>query len=774
MRLAVEILTKKPVGRFRALGRYCGRGRQRAARFARKTFTKASSRLETVYLCAGKRVRKAWNGKSLESPKVIVHDELARAFRKCVVHLPPISVTAVLSSLNLATYFIGNQYQGFNDGVWQDVDNLALQVAAKLYELCIIASPATVLMDVLRQELLFGSTGLPLGILAAKTRFVDATFITSPDFRCGIRGLPRRKAWFVGILIFLCSILALLSGPSSALLMLPQRHDDWPAGGATYFLVGTNESIWPSQLDKEAIGGVHCQTPSQGALEMQLLNMSSCVWAGYPSILQFFQSKHFNYKYSTITIQDGLVVRDMVIRDEWAFAVHAPTCLYSEALSAIWYSAMFYAPSATPGSLEKFANLQYRQRGGNVMTLPSLVPVVRTTCFMNSSVTFADVVNKTYYPLQPLDGSEVTAGRQFSFDTSTVPASNAPHISTVWLETPETESIGTRIDGDQIDGRSSAYLNVQIPTSENNTAGILASCSIDARWLKANIVGTGGIWTGGDISYAVENPVEWQNPISYPEQDEGKSRSVRLKMDWLNALTPEMANNTNTLSSLLTLIGADNSTGFIGNWSDPRNVIETIVSAVVADGMSRSGFERNGGSANATSYPWNLDQDPGAALADSVLDGTYVLPPMYGYDADSADITEMRWSTTVSGIGYRADSAAYYLALVVLFLHLVIALSHIFWVFWRPWRPCETSTAWSSLTDLLVLALGSTPPADSAILDNATAGIQRYATLREGVRIRAEHIPLGVSGQDQGGVKMVLSQEYSASKHDEVVVGRSY
>jgi hypothetical protein len=55
----------------------------------------------------------------------------------------------------------------------------------------------------------------------------------------------------------------------------------------------------------------------------------------------------------------------------------------------------------------------------------------------------------------------------------------------------------------------------------------------------------------------------------------------------------------------------------------------------------------------------------------------------------------MRWTVTASGLGYRASSAAFCLALIILFSHAVIALAHMAWVFLAR----ESSTAWSSLTD---------------------------------------------------------------------------
>ena len=254
-------------------------------------------------------------------------------------------------------------------------------------------------MDILRRELLLSSSGLPLGILAAKTLFVDVTFLLSPDFRNGISGLDRKKKrLFLGLFITVCSILALLAGPSSALLLIPQVYDDWPAGGATFYMVGSNQTMWPSQLNAQSIGGAHCQSPTASDLSLQQLNMSSCVWSGYESILQWFESSHLADNLNTVLIQDGSVERNILLLyytlGAAAFGVTVAPCIYAEVLAELWKTAIFHAPSAKPNSLSKSANLQYRSRDGTTASINSELPVVRTTCLTNDSVTFADIIDK--------------------------------------------------------------------------------------------------------------------------------------------------------------------------------------------------------------------------------------------------------------------------------------------------------------------------------------------------------------------------------------------
>jgi hypothetical protein len=130
----------------------------------------------------------------------------------------------------------------------------------------------------------------------------------------------------------------------------------------------------------------------------------------------------------------------------------------------------------------------------------------------------------------------------------------------------------------------------------------------------------------------------------------------------------------------------------------------------------------------------------------------------------------MRWTVTASGLGYRANSAAYFLALVILFSHAAIALAHTVWVF----SARQSSTAWSSLTDLVVLALTSRLP-EGAVLENASVGIKCYKTLGEPVRIRAtgsQTVSNGTIVTDRA--EMILGTDWASEKYEDVIVGETY
>ncbi|KAK3934057.1 hypothetical protein QBC46DRAFT_325715 [Diplogelasinospora grovesii] len=322
----------------------------------------------TLYALVARLIRWCF-GSEVEVPKVIIHRKsIWRALWKCAIHFVPIAVGAILVALNLQTYFIGAEFQGYNDGYWQAFDRWALQLAAKLEETLIVASLATILMDVLRDELLSGSNGLPLGIVTAKTLFANGTLLISPGFWNAIGGSDwwkKKKRCFLSFLIVTCSVLALVAGLSTALLLIPKTYSDWSAGGSTFHLAGTNDIIWPSKLDGQSIGGAHCQS-TDGDLSLQQFDESrSCIWAGYETMLQWFKTTprhradyikrvviqdgetvHPADYIRRVIIQDGNIQRRLLVRPGYnssvaVFGVNVAACAYSNVLASIWRAAVF-------------------------------------------------------------------------------------------------------------------------------------------------------------------------------------------------------------------------------------------------------------------------------------------------------------------------------------------------------------------------------------------------------------------------------------------------
>lgn len=323
----------------------------------------------------------------------------------------------------------------------------------------------------------------------------------------------------------------------------------------------------------------------------------------------------------------------------------------------------------------------------------------------------------------------------------------------------------------------SAFLSVQIPYIDSNETGTISTCSVDARWAV-------GIYSGGpvgdvDADYVQKATVKNTRPFASDLEgyqynflpiDDGSWRRVHMDTDWLYALTPLLGSSTSgwtSLAALLTETGMDNSTGTIMDWWDIRPMLETIIATFVADGMSRQGYNANGGSSSFTSnalslLPW----DNSAPSQQSLLAGTYAFP------RPTDTVTQLHWSVVVGGYAYKADSLAYYLALTVLFLHAAIALAHVGYVLWT--RVC--CDAWDSFIGLIVLTARSGMNRPSGAVDffkNASVGIKRYQTMSTPVRLRALTTS-GVTAVGQEDVEILFGDQTLPVEYRTVEANKAY
>lgn len=131
-------------------------------------------------------------------------------------------VSIAIIATNFRGVFIGID---FNSRVKAETINIALlQTAAKLQELLVVASLATIVFQLTRDGLLFGD-GIPLGLLAAGVDFTRLSFFWSPQTLGSLRSLFRgpRKYRRILLAMFLpmAGALALFAGPSYTVLLVP-------------------------------------------------------------------------------------------------------------------------------------------------------------------------------------------------------------------------------------------------------------------------------------------------------------------------------------------------------------------------------------------------------------------------------------------------------------------------------------------------------------------------------------------------------------------------
>ena len=155
-----------------------------------------------------------------------------------------------------------------------------LQLAAKLHELLILASISSIVLHA-AQVHLTGQTGLPLGMIANSFELGSGQFLFRKSFWSLLwypadgKRFPFLRFWILSIF---STVLVTLSGPSSAIAVIPTlNYFDLPRpfnqSVLPYYVFNQSTELWPTQLTAASLNapnsGILCNDPlSSAAQEM--------------------------------------------------------------------------------------------------------------------------------------------------------------------------------------------------------------------------------------------------------------------------------------------------------------------------------------------------------------------------------------------------------------------------------------------------------------------------------------------------------------------------
>jgi hypothetical protein len=314
-----------------------------------------------------------------EEKKIVVDKNRPLALIRCVVYLVPLAAALTLVILNASNHYIGGELSGPSG---QDFEKLAaLQFAAKLHELLMLASLATVLMTHIRKELAFGE-GIPFGTMFAAQQFKDISFLWSPElwgvmYKRWRQKRAKRKV-FIIFLMVICTILGVSVGPSTANLMKP-RLSDWPAGGSPFWINSTEDVLYPRVLSDSAAlshclvdrGDLACPSGGWQAIEQQYLSF-------WPRLVPMGSLPE------VIDIASRYSARNFVFRSRntpggtailWANAFTLATTPVSAVSDGLAELARLWSAAAANGNIGKF---KYRRDA--TFTTTARQPLVFTFC----------------------------------------------------------------------------------------------------------------------------------------------------------------------------------------------------------------------------------------------------------------------------------------------------------------------------------------------------------------------------------------------------------
>ncbi|KUJ09103.1 uncharacterized protein LY89DRAFT_724626 [Mollisia scopiformis] len=208
--------------------------------------------------------------------KTALDKSRSQALSRCAVHIIPIIGAIVIISLNFKALYIGATLNAIT----------ALQFAAKLHEITMVASIACIVFSYLRYQLTLGD-GLPLGATIAGLELTRISYLWSLGFWGALMSPNfslKQKVQFV-LVVVPAIVLVATVGPSSAVCMIP-RTSYWPAGSTDIWINGTYDELYSTFVDASGVPSTCANTSIAAGLD----GCPSNSWQGLLNYIPFFNA----------------------------------------------------------------------------------------------------------------------------------------------------------------------------------------------------------------------------------------------------------------------------------------------------------------------------------------------------------------------------------------------------------------------------------------------------------------------------------------------------
>ena len=762
-----------------------------------------------------------------EQPKAVFRRSRWIALSRCMIHILPCVIFGFLIPLNYRAIFLGPGFSRTRpDGLY-----LALfQVAAKVLELICVSSLATVVVHVLRHELV--SDGVPLGFVGSGIFFSQASCFWAPEMVVGAwRSVTSWKRMRLLLVIAVASFLAVLIAPSAAILLQP-RIQNTPAGGTDYYIPATADELWPSVID----GSDELPECFDEADERHIV----CASGGFDSLRTYF--KNYNSSmYQPLMLLDfdqmrGIVVESAAARIPRLFLsgttygrnretsmsqANAITATLQESLTQDWNEI---AKSKKSGAAIIPAN-EYKYAFRRVSSVSTTNPKVQVRCAEAQNLSTNEY--EVNFPVRRWvdrilkftdKGSGFWQDDPAALNLSSTNLHPSNDLQIDWISLP-TDRFGPVSGG----------LYLQFPMEPTMRSRAVIGCSISATWIHASIASDSQLheaaWSIPIYGRMKANVQMGLNATSPHYKD--YERLITLKERWYRSLTPftpyEDCNNQSQKVTTLERLFADvgiatdlvaqrtqpqfeydpsekicsfvpaNSSSYTDvdrlnsdtcNYGSIQVLIEVILASTFANGLSRYGsrraFNLSGVYNSKDPFSWILNKPPWApqwehSLVDINARHNAVLPP-----PSHSNFVTLRMQCEVVGYSWYAHTITDYLATAVVGIYMLVAIVHMIWVL----SFGVTSSSWDTITELLALALRSPIP-DS--LSGCGAGVKILGTynrlVKLGARGEAKDKPsrsgetlalIVVDRNGTSGLEQNLGAASDAMKYRKVVVDRLY
>ena len=648
----------------------------------------------------------------------------------------PISASITLTVLNWKGFYIGGELQGPVGK--DDLKFLGLQLAAKMIELLAVASLSTIMLALVRGQLM--SESLPFGAVTAGYEFSRLSFLWSRGFvaTCVTKFSSVRQKTLLITTIIVFTILSTTIGPSAATAALPVLRN-WPAGGTVFWLNATSQELWPSRLDEVAVSDLPC-TPLQNI---------SCFPGNYDALADGLLSL---WPRSTYSGPDGGTFRNVIPEKVFVAARRSMRALevrfkgpfiYQPELTAATTPSACIADAASQMERYWFIANQIQCLAGRARfcyykdlfsSVKAMQPVTYVRCSANnvdSSPQFPKIDQEANsYPLIDYKGSMIGSRQWFEQSTR-----NGSSLGLSWVDLAEDDF-----------GQTSVGAVVALPAGQKvDSINQVLCCTIDARWAHANA--TVSFLGGPDMVSG--SPKNWFLGGRLQKGSNGQPlwSQIRIGPSWGEAINPIIPERSISVFEMLC-----NSVARLNDVSitlSPVNAAESILAVMITDSLARTGSLASilGSLKGLSSGEWSNEFLPKHATfgpGGSAFNYT----PKAGENS-----TKFEMRSAALGYGYGIATANL-LSMIVLCVYSLIAIIHVFT------SVCctkTTSSAWESITEIIALAVSSSP---SPSLRNTGAGIDTLGVFKQPVKIGVSDECLQMVFNDEKAVNKVSQNEY--------------
>ncbi|KAH7131447.1 hypothetical protein B0J13DRAFT_104804 [Dactylonectria estremocensis] len=698
-------------------------------------------------------------------PTKVIQGKVRRLLSS-IVHLIPLGMTGLLLWINFAKLYwfppsgLGS---GFLHVDGSDVLN-SLQLAAKLYELFVVASLAAITLKSYKRRLV--RDGIPFGMLSGAYRVGDVLYLLDSRFWSGW-GYAR----WLALLLIVNTILSILVGPASAILIVPELQ--WFSLPGAFsnikppILLLPSDMMWPTRVNETIwegrewcvnMGSFYPGCPAAGFSTIYTW-ASGWTYTGLPENLTFLDpSGSARRRLSMKTDTKSGTIMSSLTEAATMTLGQFTSYLKTSDIGAISHTEKYKLSLASSENYQPLVNtkcnvwnLRDYERSSDIPEFS--FPSAELNCFGANDDDYCprirNMLSKRAVP-EGTGQNMTEAIYSFSFETDEAGSDNTTLSAlTFWASLPyqygANDSIGMRV-------AACSFMPHWIPST------IVADPSnqdlIESNVTNLAIFGDEGEWIEKHQKAAVGPPILLQESF-LPYLSTGQANVP------VNGSTGEIFSNVGNLFIAL-MENAEGGGSFLAPGSSKddtfsssgddtvRLVMEKFAGVIVTDALARIAaevyptvvWESASGNGSIFIIDISVTEGPGAVQYQFLPNGTVLdsKQEVYGqmnqtateyYDSALKKYVTFEFNAEQYGYGYGQPGGSMTFAFTVIFAY--VAMVFLYWISVM-FRRADTVAAWGDLQDLIALAWSAPTPPD---LRGQGANVADKSVWRESVAIRA-------------------------------------